>query len=98
MGLTHSECVRFLEGEADCVQYYRLPNCLDYLKIQIIGNVYVEKVWNDKFNAILNEMCLECCPWDPCLYFGGFTACDSSSMKLFDHKVQYTHHQHVQQA
>jgi hypothetical protein len=73
----------FLEGEADCVQYCRLPNCLDNLRMQIIGNMYGEKqapkVWNDKFNAILNEMGLERCPWDPCLYFGEFTDSDGNT-------------------
>jgi hypothetical protein len=40
---------------------------------------HAPKVWNDKFNTILNEMGLERCPWDPCLYFGEFTDTDGNS-------------------
>jgi hypothetical protein len=70
----------FLEGEADCVQYCRLPLCISpgnvSLRVQIIGNMYGEKqapkVWNDKLHNILTEMGFERCPWDACLYIGWY--------------------------
>jgi hypothetical protein len=70
----------FLEGEADCVQYCRLPLCISrnnvQQRVQIIGNMYGEKqapkVWNDKLHKILTEIGLERCPWDACLYMGWF--------------------------
>jgi hypothetical protein len=68
--VTFDVTAAFLEGTADRKLFARLPTCISPTneRVEIIGNWYGLKIWNDQLNAILLELGFLRCPVHPCLY------------------------------